>query len=219
MTLERMGATVLINRQMTRLQGRVMELGVGDDPYRSLFDDPPISIDIDFANRPTVVADAHRLPFKVGAFDSVLASQVFEHLHSPWEAVAELHRVTKGGAGAIVVAVPFLFPLHQEPHDYFRYTAHGLKRIFGQYFAIDLIIPYGGRTAVVCDMLFTPTRSSTLIRRGIRKLRKVLLGVDRGRHRSILGRLIVRCPPGQHPLGYILVCRRAEQARERPRVG
>ncbi len=70
--------------------------------------------------------DAHRLPFRAGSFDAAVASQVLEHLHSPAVALSELTRVLRTD-GMMLVALPFLYPLHQTPHDYQRLTRWGLN--------------------------------------------------------------------------------------------
>ena len=53
---------------------------------------------------PTVVADAHHLPFRDGIFDSVFSSDVLEHLPNPSQAIKEQTRVcrSKGTIQAIV---------------------------------------------------------------------------------------------------------------------
>jgi len=43
--------------------------------------------------KPTVLADAHYLPFKDGSFKSVKASHVLEHLKNPSKALNEILRV------------------------------------------------------------------------------------------------------------------------------
>lgn len=58
------------------------------------------------ASRATLLrGDAALLPFRDGAFDRVLSSEVLEHLPDPGAAVAELARVTRPG-GIVVISVP-----------------------------------------------------------------------------------------------------------------
>ena len=42
--------------------------------------------------------------------------------------IAEIARVLDKG-GTLILAAPFSFRLHEEPHDYFRYTPHGLRQL------------------------------------------------------------------------------------------
>lgn len=208
MSLERAGATHLLLERRNLLNGLVLELGVGIDPYESATSQR-VTVDINRRFQPDVVADAHSLPFRKDAFDSVLASQVFEHLHSPWIASTELSRVLSGYA---LVAVPFLYGLHEEPHDYFRYTEWGLRRIFQPHFDIVEVVAYGGRIAAVIDLLTTPMPSSTRARRVVRRLRKAALGPGRDVDRPAITRWLRR-RPAEFPCGYVVVLRTRSSAR------
>src|SRR5262249_11690391 len=78
------------------------------------------------ASRPDYLYDGDRLPFPDGSFDTVLSIQVLEHTPEPFHLVAEMSRVLKV-SGALILAAPFSFRLHDEPHDNFRYTPHGFR--------------------------------------------------------------------------------------------
>jgi SAM-dependent methyltransferase len=73
-----------------------------------------------------------------------------EHVPEPSQFLGEIYRVLKPG-GVVIMTTPFLVPLHEEPHDYYRYTRHaiqylltksGFKNIeiepFGEYFAVSI---------------------------------------------------------------------------------
>jgi SAM-dependent methyltransferase len=203
-TLERIGASYLLKEHSPLLSGLVLELGVGRDPYSSAAPNR-ISVDISPTAQPDVIADAHHLPFRDGTFDSVIASQVFEHLHSPWVAAAELDRVVNG-SGTVIVTVPFLYGLHEEPHDYFRFTEWGLKRILGEHFSDVTIIAYGGRLASAADQLLRATPSSSFVRRSARRLRKAVFGEGTSSTWPVIARWLLR-RPGEFPCGYIAICR------------
>lgn len=112
--------------------GRVLDVGAGDaDTARWL---PAgcglVRIDYPGTNRryrqrPDVYADALALPVADGAADVVLLMEVLEHLADDRAALAEAARVLRPG-GRLVLTVPFLYPLHDAPHDYRRYTRHAL---------------------------------------------------------------------------------------------
>ena len=59
-------------------------------------------------------------------FDTVYSSQVLEHIPRPQDAIHQMYRVLKPG-GRLLLTVPHLSHLHEEPHDYFRYTPHALR--------------------------------------------------------------------------------------------
>jgi SAM-dependent methyltransferase len=70
-------------------------------------------------------ADLSALPFAKGAFDAVLNIVVLEHTREPQRVVNELARVL-GPGGRLLLIAPHEWEVHQSPHDYFRFTRHGL---------------------------------------------------------------------------------------------
>jgi SAM-dependent methyltransferase len=77
--------------------------------------------------RPEVFGDGHALPFRNGAFDAVFLLEVLEHVDHPLVVLSEARRVLRSG-GCVVVSVPFLYPIHDAPVDYRRFTLHGLEK-------------------------------------------------------------------------------------------
>ena len=67
-----------------------------------------------------------KLPFKSNSIDAILCSNVLEHLPEPQIFFDEIYRVSKVNS-SILILVPFIIKLHQEPYDFFRYSSHGLK--------------------------------------------------------------------------------------------
>ena len=65
------------------------------------------------------------MPFRDESFDTVLLLEVLEHVAEPERVLAEIQRVLRIG-GVLLLSMPFLYPLHDSPHDYQRYTAPGL---------------------------------------------------------------------------------------------
>lgn len=76
---------------------------------------------------PDVFADASALPLRDSTFDTVVMLEVLEHLRFPSEALHELARVVRP-RGKVLLSMPFLYPIHDAPHDYQRLTIHGLIR-------------------------------------------------------------------------------------------
>lgn len=122
------------------------------------------SVDIDPAARPAVVGDAHALPFPPDSFDVVLANNVIEHLRDPVAGVAEMRRVLRPG-GELLFTIPFLYPIHEAPHDYTRFTVHGLRRLFRDFAAVD-IHARGGVFSTTAQFLFVMTRAADPVRLG-----------------------------------------------------
>jgi SAM-dependent methyltransferase len=123
-----------------RARGRLLDVGCGDKPYEAWFRDYVSSyIGIEHAaafaataagqrSRADVVYGGGTLPFRDGAFDTVLSVQVLEHTPRPAPLVAEMARVLAPD-GLLILTAPFQFRLHEQPHDYFRYSPHGLRQL------------------------------------------------------------------------------------------
>lgn len=73
------------------------------------------------------VCDGHNLPFADEQFEIVTSTAVFEHLHDPFQAAREIHRVLIPG-GAHVGSVAFLEPFHA--NSYFHMSHLGVREIF-----------------------------------------------------------------------------------------
>lgn len=122
------------------ITGGVLDVGCGDKPYRSYFVnaksyiglDRPSIIDsertnvLSRKNSIDVVGYAEALPFNEKSFDVVIATQLIEHLARPNLFFAECARVLKS-EGLLIITFPMISLLHEEPHDYFRYTEYGIK--------------------------------------------------------------------------------------------
>jgi len=87
-----------------------------------------LGVDFDVGNAPDVAADVARLPFADDSVGVILAASLLEHTYNYAEIVAEAHRVLKPG-GYLLIQVPFLLEFHAYPHDYFRYTHIGIRRV------------------------------------------------------------------------------------------
>lgn len=72
------------------------------------------------------VADITAMPFRGNSFDACLSIVTLEHIPEPGCALAEISRALAPG-GALLLVAPHEWEVHQAPHDYFRYTRHGLE--------------------------------------------------------------------------------------------
>lgn len=90
------------------------------------------------------VADLTALPFGEAAFDACLNIVTLEHVREPGCALREIQRTLRPG-GRLLLIVPHEWEVHQSPHDYFRYTRHGVAYLLGQAGFADFDIqPVGG---------------------------------------------------------------------------
>lgn len=115
--------------------GTVLDVGAGDrwiagrlspgTRYVAL-DFPATGRDL-YGARPDVFADAAALPFTDASFDGVVCLEVLEHVPEPGRVLREIARVLKPGAHAWF-SMPFLYPVHDAPFDFQRYTEFGVRQ-------------------------------------------------------------------------------------------
>lgn len=123
-----------ISELIHNLNGRVLDIGCGQKPYKALFSGGEyIGLEIDTPeNRTTKKADyfydGKTIPFENNSFDSLLSNQVFEHVFNPNEFLKELNRVLKMN-GLLLMTIPFVWDEHEQPYDYARYSSFGIKHI------------------------------------------------------------------------------------------
>lgn len=110
-------------------EAKTLEVGSWGSPEYGKYFPNKTGIDIREGKGVDLVADVYNLPFGNGEFDLVLCVAIIEHLENPQRAIDEMRRVLKPG-GKIVVSVPFMFPIHDSPRDYWRFTKYGLSKIF-----------------------------------------------------------------------------------------
>lgn len=115
--------------------GNVLDIGAADRWARHHLKGAVEYVALDFPMtgqtlydaRPDVYADGAALPFGDESFDVVLCLEVLEHVQDPSKVVSEIARVLKSG-GYAYISMPFLYPLHDAPFDFQRYTEYGIRR-------------------------------------------------------------------------------------------
>ncbi len=142
------------------VRGRLVDLGCGAVPLYEAYRDVVDSVTcVDWPSGPhggghiDISADLNEpLPLADRGYDTVLLTDVLEHLNRPRELLHEVCRILAPG-GMLIGSVPFMYWLHEEPHDYFRYTQHALRRMAEEAgLVVHRIEPYGGGTDVLMDV-------------------------------------------------------------------
>jgi SAM-dependent methyltransferase len=130
---------------------RVLDAGAGEGRYAGSFSRQRYT-GVDFAvgdpawdySGLDAVCDLTALPFADRRFDAAVNIVTLEHIPEPASAIRELGRTLRPGAPLLLV-VPFEWEVHQEPHDYFRFTNYGLEYLIkGGGFGQIEIRPVGG---------------------------------------------------------------------------
>lgn len=118
------------------LTGAVLDVGCADRRIEAMLQpgctyvglDYPPTADTLYRTQPDVYGDAQALPFFDESFDAVLLLHVLEHVPEPSMAIAEALRVLRP-RGRLIVETPFLYPVHDAPFDYQRWTPIGLRHL------------------------------------------------------------------------------------------
>lgn len=150
-----------LSRQLTKFnrQGEdSLALSVGAGGYlgeliRSECLGELVEIDIDEARAPDVVVDVCAMNcFAEGQFDAVFVMEVLEHVEDPRAALSEICRVLKPG-GMLTISVPFILEIHDAPHDYWRFTEHGLRLLLREFDEVKIQRRTGYFTAGIIPLL------------------------------------------------------------------
>jgi len=194
-------------------RGRLLDLGCGNVPLFAAYRARASAVTcMDWTNSDHQLRHIDQssdlnepLPVADGSFDTVLLTDVLEHVAVPGALVNEIARVLAPG-GKLIGSVPFLYRLHEEPYDYHRFTRHALQR-FAQLAELEVILlePYGQGLDVIFDSLgkviidahwrWGPRLSAWLQVAGLRfTATKLGMKLNRG-HASM-------------PLGYIFILQR-----------
>lgn len=195
-------------------RGRLLDLGCGTAPLYGIYGSRAsevVCVDWQSSLHETAHVDifadlnAPLLEIEVASFDTVIASDVIEHLHTPDALFETVGRVLVDG-GHLILGVPFLYWVHEQPHDYHRYTRFALDRYCaGHALEVVEIVPWAGAPEVLVDLCGKalaswPSISAVLIRTALPLLK---LGPVRK---------LSRVSSETIPMGYTLIARRA--ARE-----
>lgn len=209
--------------------GQLLDVGCSTKPYRVLLA-AKIHIGIDWLQtlhqniQIDAFADASILPFRDGIFQTVVCTEVLEHLKTPQQALTEIARVAAPNAH-LILSVPFTFRIHEQPYDYFRYTPFALFYLLEQAgFEVIDIAPRGGTLSVCLDIIFravgTPIngvlKTLRLRGRGLRMAQGVLLIAPQRvcvRLIELIQRIAPRVarqidPPENYTLGYVVIARK-----------
>lgn len=118
------------------IKGRLIDIGCGTKPYKKFLQSYVAEhIGADHIHTPhdssqvDIFATAYQIPVPDNSFDSAICTAVLEHLEEPEKALRECYRILKPG-GTAIYSVPFIWHLHEEPRDFYRFSKYGLKYLF-----------------------------------------------------------------------------------------
>ena len=149
--------------------GRLLDIGCGNKPYEKMFAEKIkeyVGCDVvqSSDNRVDVVCPATAIPLKDGSFNTVLCTQVIEHVADHGALLREAFRLLQSG-GNLILSGPMYWPLHEEPYDFFRFTEHGLRYLLGNLGFVDIKIKSNGGKWALCGQVLIHTFENTRFNR------------------------------------------------------
>lgn len=186
--------------------GVLLDIGCGNKPYEGMFDGRVTRyIGCDAAqssnSRADVISSATELPFKDASCDTVLITQVIEHVADHRTLLREAFRILRG-KGVLILSGPMYWELHEEPYDFFRFTEHGLRFLLeDSRFAGIEIVNNGGKWAL-CGLVVIHTIRATRLHHEF-----LIHAINR-----IFAYLDDRYPSRTSTINYVAVARKPENA-------
>lgn len=153
-----------LKKNVHLFNGNLLDIGCGSMPYKDyiLSTNHGVKkyIGLDFPQgkyaeqkQPDLTWDGTTIPLPDKSIDCAMATEVLEHCYEPLTVLKEVKRVLKPN-GLFFFTTPFLWPLHDVPHDHFRYTPFSLERLLSESVFEDIQIkPLGGWNASLAQML------------------------------------------------------------------
>jgi len=109
---------------------RVLDVGCGKKPYKALFPNAFFYVGIDISS---ILADVkgvgEYMPFRNKIFDTIICTQMLEHVENPIKVLEELNRVMTDN-GVLILSTHGFWVEGHERTDYWRWTLQGLNKIF-----------------------------------------------------------------------------------------
>jgi SAM-dependent methyltransferase len=194
-------------------RGRLLDMGCGQVPlygvYRDLVQE---NICIDWAGspHPCIHLDYEvdlggKLPFSNSSFDTILLTDVLEHIAEPHCLVSEIARILQE-KGKLIMGVPFFYGLHEDPHDYYRYTEYALRRFCDlNGLKVLELEPYGGLPEIFVELT---TKSIAHLPEPLLTCLRISFWPVKALSSTIAGRKFSRSTQYNFPFGYLLVAQK-----------
>ncbi len=154
--VRRLQSKFIIKYTRTKLYPVVVDVGCGKAPHRKhVAYKKYIGVDIEDRGGVTdvILADVNDgIPLPDATADLVICTETLEHTKKPHFVVQELFRITKQG-GVVLLTAPMVWPVHEAPYDFFRYTNFGMEYLFKEAgFTEVRIQPTNGYIYSMCQL-------------------------------------------------------------------
>ncbi len=138
--------------------GKLLDIGCGNKPYQKILPksvNSYIGVDIiqSDENKVDILCLANNIPLESNLFDTVISTQTIEHVEDHQGLINEAHRLLKEDR-YLIISGPMYWPLHEEPHDFFRFTKYGFTYLLQKAgFEIVEVKSNGGKWSVAGQAL------------------------------------------------------------------
>jgi len=95
------------------------------------------------------------------SYDCVFCSGVLEHVDNVGAALAEITRILKEG-GILLLGLPFRQAIHMPPHDYWRFTEHGVRHLLRDSYEILELVAIDSRVRAFPATYWVKAQRNTL---------------------------------------------------------
>lgn len=194
--------------------GKLLDLGCGEVPMYLFYKDKVESVFcVDWSSSFHAISHIdlecdlnEEIPIESNAYDTIVCTDVLEHIARPLQLMEEIGRLLKKD-GKLILGVPFYYSLHEEPHDYYRYTRYALE-MFCKEAGLTVIelTPYGGAPEILVDVTYKTWDFLNL------PMKKFFMKSFGGFSRFLLSRKVTRkisnLSAKRFPLGYVLVAQK-----------
>lgn len=213
----RLGADLVANfydRSLRKFaKGHLLDLGCGKVPLHNAYKQyisESTCIDWDNSFHKNIFLDMYcdlntALPLYNNSYDTIILSDVLEHIKEPKALLKEINRIMTND-GILFINVPFFYWLHEEPHDYYRYTKYALLAMVEETgFEIIEFETLGGAPEILADILAKTTIRipgiGKLLAINIQKLTAIFIKMK-------LGKKISKVTSNQFPFGYAIIAKK-----------
>lgn len=195
------------------VKGNFLDLGCGQAPLYCLYKNYTKQITcVDWGNSMHQITyldfeqDLNQnLNMESNSFDSIILSDVLEHIRKPELLLNEIYRILNKD-GVLIMNVPFFYWLHEHPFDYYRYTKYALQSMCEDAgFEILELKPYGGAPEIITDIFAKILKNIPLVGKPIaivlQKITWLFIQTN-------IGKKISNKTAQNFPFGYTLIAKK-----------
>lgn len=194
-------------------KGHLLDLGCGQVPLYAAYKDhitDNTCVDWENALEENLFIDKYcdlnlPLPLEDGTYDTIILSDVLEHIQKPHLLWEEMYRVMNSD-GSLLLNVPFFYWLHADPYDYLRYTKYALRAMAEEVgFDIVSIGTVGGAPEVLADMIAKLTVTIPFIGKFSARSIQYIISLF---IRTKVGAKVSKKTANRFPLGYVMIVKK-----------